>query len=95
MNAGFFGLPWFAWAGISLAVAILYWFVWPQKKAAQTSGLRYFIVRYGHALVWLLLALNFLLRGISPALYGVANFAALAAGLGYLLFLGMSLPAKQ
>lgn len=95
MSAGFLGLPWFAWAGVSLAVAILYWFAWPRKKAAQESGFRRVVIRYGHALVWLLLAVNFLLRGLSPVLYGVANFAALAAGLGYLLFLGASLPEKQ
>lgn len=95
MSAGFFGLPWLGWAGISLAVAVLYWFVWPKNKITETSGLRYFVLRYGHALVWGLIMVNFVLRAISPALSGIADMIALAGGLLYLLFMTMTFVVKK
>src|ERR1051325_11436884 len=87
MNKGFLSLPWFLWAALALLVAIVYAFVWPQNATVTTAGLRFFIVRWGHALTWLLLAINSILRGISPSLNSAANWIALAGGLIYLLFL--------
>jgi len=94
MIPGFLNLPWLAWAGLSLLVAIIYSFVWPKKVVTETTGLRYFIVRWGHALVWILLAINFVLRGISPSLNGAANFVAMAGGLMYVTFLAMTFTKK-
>ena len=94
MIKGFFNLPWFVWAALAFGVAILYTFVWPQKAVTGTEGLRFFVIRWGHALAWLLLTINFLLRGISPSWSGTANLVAMAGGLVYFLFLVMSLVAK-
>lgn len=87
MIKGFLNLPWFAWAGLALVVAVIYSFVWPQKALAVDTGFGFFILRWGHALVWLLLTIQFVLRGISPSLNGAANLVALAGGIIYALFL--------
>lgn len=94
MIKGFLNLPWFAWAALALVVAIVYSFVWPQKAVTDVIGFRFFIVRWGHALVWVLLAINFVLRGISPSLSGAANVIALAGGILYFLFLAMTFVVK-
>lgn len=87
MNKGFLNLPWSLWAAFALVVAVIYSVVWPHKNVTLNSGFRFFILRWGHALAWLLIAINFLVRGISPSLNGAANLIALAGGLIYILFL--------
>jgi hypothetical protein len=94
MIKGFLNLPWFLWAALALIVALIYSFVWPQKAVILTTGFRFFILRWGHALTWILLAINFLLRGLSPSLNGVANLIALAGGLMYVLFIVMTFVVK-
>ena len=94
MIKGFLNLPWFVWAGLALVIAVIYSFVWPQKAVAVPSGFRFLVLRWGHALTWLLLAINFLLRGLSPSLNGAANLIALAGGLVYLLFMVMTFVVK-
>lgn len=87
MIKGFLNIPWFVWAAVALIVAVVYAFVWPQKAVDAASGFRFFLLRWGHALTWLLIALNFLLRGISPSLNGLANILALGGGILYFLFI--------
>lgn len=94
MIKGFANLPWIVWAGLSLALAILWIYVGPHTKIRAQPGMRYFFVRWGHTLTWVLLAINFLLRGIDPSLNGVANIVALAGGAAYLLFLTMTFIVK-
>jgi len=94
MNKGFLNLAWFLWAALALVVALIYSFVWPKKAVTMTTGLRLFVLRWGHALVWVLLAVNFLLRGLSPSLNGAANIVALAGGLMYMLFMVMTFIIK-
>jgi len=77
-----------------LLIAVVYSFVWPHKAALGASGFRFFILRWGHALTWLLLAVNFVLRGISPSLTGYANLIALAGGISYFLFMMMTFVVK-
>lgn len=90
MIRGFLGLPWFVWAVLALLVALIYTFVWPHKVVNEAAGLRFLIIRWGHTLTWLLLAINFILRGISPSLNGAANLVAAAGGIVYFLFMFMS-----
>lgn len=94
MIKGFLNLPWFFWAGLALVVAVVYSFVWPQKAGMGAAGFRFFVLRWGHALTWFLLTINFLLRGISPSLNGAANILALAGGIMYILFMLMAFVAK-
>jgi hypothetical protein len=94
MIKGFLNLPWFLWAALALLVGIIYSFFWPQKAADLAVGYRFFIIRWGHALVWFLLAINFALRGISPSLNSIANLLAFVGGITYVLFILLSLVVK-
>ncbi len=94
MIKGFLNFPWFAWAGIALIVAVIYTIFWPKDRITDMAGVRFFVLRWGHALVWYLLALNFLLRGLTPKLGGPANLIAVAGGLMYLLFMIMTFIVK-
>lgn len=94
MIKGFLNLPWFVWAVLAFAVAVIYAFVWPQKAVTATEGFRFFVIRWGHTLVWLLLTINFILRGISPTLNGAANLVAMMGGVMYFLFMMMSFVVK-
>lgn len=94
MIKGFLNLPWFVWAAIALVIAVVFAFVWPQKEALEATGFRFFFIRWGHTLTWVLLAINFFLRGISPSLDGAANLVALAGGIVYILFIVMTFVVK-
>jgi len=73
---------------LALIVAAIFVYIWPHKAVTMTTGFRYLIVRWGHALTWLLLAVSFSrsVRGTGPELNGGASLIALAGGLVYLLF---------
>ncbi|HEX9331885.1 MAG TPA: hypothetical protein VF896_08370 [Anaerolineales bacterium] len=94
MIKGFLNLHWFLWATLALVVAVIYSFVWPQQAMTTATGFRFFMLRWGHTLTWILLAINFLLRGFSPSLNGAANLIALTGGLMYLLFIVMAFVVK-
>lgn len=94
MIKGFLNLPWFAWAGFALIVAIIYSIVWPSKAVRLTNGFRYLVLRWGHALVWILLTINFILRGLSPSFNDSANLIAAVGGLVNLLFMVMTFIIK-
>lgn len=94
MIKGFPSFPWFAWAGVALLVAVIYTFVWPQKAVPVAGSFRFFVLRWGHTLTWLLLSINFVLRGISPSLNSAANSVAVAGGLMYALFIAMTFILK-
>ncbi|CAN5893323.1 hypothetical protein BH24DEI2_BH24DEI2_28230 [soil metagenome] len=84
------GLSAIVWTGLCLAVTVLYLFLWPQQKVtADTALARHFVLRFCHALVWLLLAVSFWLRGLDGLDGGVtaANRVALAALVAYLVFI--------
>ena len=94
MNSGILNLPWFLWAALALALAVLWVFVGPHTKLAPAPTVRYFLLRWGHALTWLFLAISFALRGLSPALNEPANLLAAAGGVMYGLFTVMTFIMK-
>ena len=94
MIKGFLNLPYFAWTALALIIAGIFVYIWPHKAVTITTGFRYFTIRWGHALTWLLLAISFFLRGLSPSLNGVANIVALTGGVTYLLFMLMTFVIK-
>ncbi len=94
MIKGFLNLPWFAWAAVALLVAVLYSFVWPKDRITDLAGFRFLVLRWGHALTWLLLTINFVLRGLDPKYNEAANLIAAAGGLTYLLFMVMTFVLK-
>ena len=74
-------------AAIALAIATIYFFVVP-AETSEVDGLGWAILRFGHSVVWLLLALTavgFALRWADKLVSGFA-WAALAV---YAAFLAM------
>jgi len=94
MIEGFLNLPWFLWAALALILAFIWIYVGPHTKIPASPSLRFFIIHWGHALTWLLLAVNFLLRGIDPGWNGIANMVAAGGGLMYVLFMLMTFIVK-
>jgi len=96
MITGFLNIPYFVWTVLALIIAGIFVYVWPHKAATETTGFRYFVIRWGHSLTWLLLAVSFSqsVHGIGPELNGGADFLALAGGLTYLLFMAMTFIVK-
>ena len=94
MIKGFLNIPYIVWSLLALILAIVWIYVGPHAKMAVAPGFRYLVIRWGHALTWLMLAVSFFMRGLSPSLNGVANLIATAAGLAYLLFIMMTFVVK-
>ncbi len=99
MAPGLLGVPWLIWAAVCLAVAGVYAVVVPRPKRAGATGApsppawRRLVLRWAHALVWLLLATSCLLRAAGLA-GAVPNAVALAALPLYGLFLVTFLGAR-
>ena len=95
MIKGILNIPYFVWSVLALLLAIVWVYVWPhQAVTVPSAGFRNFVVRWGHSLTWLLLAISFFLRGIGPELNGGSSFFALAGGVTYLLFMAMTFVIK-
>jgi hypothetical protein len=94
MIKGFLNLPWFLWAVLALILAVIWIYVWPHNAVTETTGFRYLVIRWGHALTWLFLAISFFLRGMGTELNGGSSFFALAGGMMYLLFVVMTFIVK-
>ena len=94
MIRGFLNQPWFLWAGLAMILSIVWVFVGPHTKIPAAPGFRYFVLRWGHAWTWTLLAVSFFLRGMNPSLNETANLIAATGGLAYLLFMVMTFVIK-
>ena len=87
-GSGPLNIPWWVYGLGAMLIALVWVFVWPAERATgELSSLRYFFLRWGHALVWLLLAVSFFLRGFLPDASAAANLIALAALGVYIGFL--------
>ena len=86
MTTGLFGVPWFAWAGLAVALAALFTVIQIPEQAPWTTGFTHLALRWFHSITWLLLALSFLLRGLASAPSAMANPVGMV-GLGtYITF---------
>ena len=97
MNTPFLGVPWFVWGLLCLAVAVIFTVIWPRgKRPGKASALQSLILRWFHALVWVLLAVSFFLRS-GKVLGGsaTANVLALLALGVYLIFMGTLLRSSR
>jgi len=96
MIKGFLNIPYFVWTVGALIVAGLFISIWPHKVATETAGFRYFVIRWRHALAWLLLAVSFSrsVRGIGLELNGGASFLGLSGSFIYLLSILMTFIVK-
>jgi hypothetical protein len=87
MGDGFLNIPSLAWTALALVVAAVFvFFVSGAEKLNTAEGLTYFIARWFHSLVWLLLALSFVMRALSnETVRGLADPVAALAGITYLI----------
>lgn len=86
MIEGFLGVPWLVWAGLAAVVGAVFTVFQIPKQTPDTAGLTHFVLRWFHSITWFLLAVSFLLRGLSPDLAGIADvlaYVALGAYLGF------------
>ena len=90
MTGGLVAVPWAVWGGGCLLVAAIYAVVRPRPKQPASTRLswRHPVLRWAHALVWLMLAGSCFLRAAdqSGSADG-ANALALVAALLYAFFL--------
>lgn len=84
-----FDLRWLAAGVVALLIAgVFAVFVPNAEKVNATEGFPYFIVRWGHSLVWVLLAISFFIAASgNKSLLTLANPIAAAGGLLYLVFI--------
>ncbi len=84
----FWGIPLWLCALVCFAMTCVWIFVWPRERVSSTSGLRFIILRWFHALTWVLLALAALVGMTSqpwmPLVCRILAFGSLAA---YLTFI--------
>jgi hypothetical protein len=77
MPALFAYAPPLVWASGCALLALLYCFVWPRQKAeGLTFGLRYFVLRWFHALVWAILGVSLALHALPDGAAGNARAVA-------------------
>lgn len=90
------GLPLFVWGLACLALAIVWVIVWPRDHLTTTGGWQFVILRWFHALTWLLLAIAAfvayvdLLGGL-----GSARLIAFAALIVYLIFISTLMRSRS
>ncbi len=91
-----FGIPVIVLGGVCLGLTIVWVFVWPRGRVTPADGMRYLIVRWFHALVWLLLALAAFVAGLE--LFGglaLAQPLALLALFVYFVYMFTLLTSRQ
>lgn len=89
----FLGVPLVVWGSLCLVLTAVWAFVWPRHRAL--IGIRFIIVRWFHALTWLLLAIAAFVAGFD--ILGGVNTAkpiALLSLLVYLVFMGALATSK-
>jgi Ca2+/Na+ antiporter len=75
------------WGVVCLAVAVVWIYVWPEEQAARATGLRLWLIQWGHALVWLLLAIICFMQAGSRQLSRWSGLVGLFALAVYIAFL--------
>ncbi|MCU0476861.1 MAG: hypothetical protein MUC99_12275 [Anaerolineae bacterium] len=82
-------IPMGVWGVLALGVALVFALVVPSAEAvARLDGLTFWVVRWFHSLVWVLLAASFFVRAAQrPEWLGLANLLAMAGGLCYVVYL--------
>lgn len=89
MDSGFLNIPWLVWSALALVIAAVFVFFVPGAEKLKTvKGWPYFIARWFHSLVWLLLALSFAMRALSnETIRGLADPVAALGGITYLIYI--------
>ncbi len=83
-----FGVPWIVLAAIALAVAVVYLFI---QTTGTVTGWRWLVLRWGHSLCWLLLAMAALAKAAIGVPGPLAVPLAIAGGAVYAAFIATML----
>ncbi len=90
----FLGVALLWWSIVCAGIAIVYYFVYPERATtADSQGVR-FVLRYGHALTWLLLFIACLLPLVTQSRRLVNVVAWLGLGV-YILFMATFLMTRN
>jgi len=86
VNTRFLGIPSVVWSMLALVIAAIFVYVWPSDKVpGDTTSIRYLILRWGHTLVWVLIAGFIFLRSVGAT--SLASLLGGLAGITYLAFI--------
>jgi hypothetical protein len=85
MAETFLSIPFLFWGIVCLLVAGVFAVAWPRNKVVLANRTRYIILRWGHSLVWVFLALSCFIR--IPGNSGLADLVAFLALPTYMIFL--------
>ena len=96
VSTKFLGLPLPLWGAFALVLTVVWLWFWPSDRVALPGSLTYFILRWFHALVWLLLAVAAFCASF-PLLGGVrtAKPIAFLALIVYLIFMFTFVMSKK
>jgi hypothetical protein len=90
----FWGVSYFVWLIICIAIAVLYLFVVPKAAQDPHNGIRErWILKYMHSLVWMLLAFSCILANYKLSVG--ARMMSLSALVSYILFMFTMIKVKM
>ena len=89
MSSKFLGVHLFVWSALCIIIALIFgMFMYQGVIRGNTGGIQYFILRWAHPLLWLILGVSFFIRGINVNNgAGLANILALLSLGLYLVFI--------
>jgi hypothetical protein len=73
------GVSWFVWSGAAAVLAALFTRIQVPEHTAQTTGAAHFVLRWFHAITWVLLAASFFVRGAAPEQSALADAIGVTA----------------
>lgn len=80
----------------AFVLGLVWMALWPKEKAVERRGFRYLVLRWFHALTWLLLSAASVLGMVRAPWAGVAARAVAFSALGaYLVFMGCALKRSK
>lgn len=85
----FGGVPVMVWGLLCVLMALVWLWVWPADRVSPGEGWRFIVLRWFHALTWLLLALGVFSAALRLAGGALVRPLAFAALLAYLVFLAV------
>lgn len=88
MDLSWSQIAWLLVSVLALSVAVVFVFVTPKAKIATGSGWQQWVLRWGHAAVWLLLALSFASQAFG---FSAGLFAFMLMALAMSLLFGSTL----
>jgi hypothetical protein len=68
---------------------------WPRDRVGAAQGVRFVILRWFHALTWLLLAIAAFLAGLNPVASGAARLIAFCGLIVYLVFMATLVTSRR